>query len=55
MYIDKLIGFFGEEGPESARKEINREKFESWFERYKEECEGYSREEWNDVGSLYDL
>jgi hypothetical protein len=40
MYIDKLIGFFGEEGPESARKEINREKLESQFERYKEECEG---------------
>jgi hypothetical protein len=55
MYIDRLMHFFGEEGPESAQKEINREGFESWFPGYKKECAGFGRDKWKDVGSLYDL
>ncbi|KAF2821945.1 hypothetical protein CC86DRAFT_396896 [Ophiobolus disseminans] len=55
MYIDKILDYYGELGTREAQELISREGFEKWLENYKR-IEIYDgREEWKDVGSLYDL
>ncbi|KAF1847749.1 uncharacterized protein K460DRAFT_363787 [Cucurbitaria berberidis CBS 394.84] len=55
MYIDKLMDTFGEEGPQAAQKEISREHYEEWFERYRDSEAENGRDEWRNVGSIYNV
>jgi len=55
MYIDRILDYFGEEGPREAQKLITRKDFEKWLENYKLREASNGRSEWADVGSLYDL
>jgi hypothetical protein len=55
MYIHRPMNIFGDEGPAATQEEMNREDFESWFEDYKGNNVENGRDEWKDVGSLYDL
>jgi hypothetical protein len=55
MYIDRLLDIFGDEGPKEAQSHINKDDFEAWFEHYKESATKNGRNEWHDVGSIYDV
>jgi hypothetical protein len=55
MYIDRLLDIFGDDGPKKAQSQINKDDFEEWFEHYKESATENGRNEWHDVGSIYDV
>lgn len=55
MFIDRLMDYFGEDGPEEAHRNISKPKFERWFKGYKEGQVVNHRDEWKNVGSIYDV
>lgn len=36
MYIDRLMDYFGDEGPYAAQRQIRPEVFEKWFESFRD-------------------
>jgi hypothetical protein len=49
------IGPYGEDGAESAHEEMTRGSFEDWYEDYKDTEAENGRENWRDVGSIYEV